>query len=785
MNANSKTQSVCDLSSPKTQGFMPNQNLESALTYAKRGWLVIPIHTPTSDGSCSCGRPECPSKGKHPRTTNGYKDGTTDEAKIRSWWSKWPNANVGIVTGAESNLVVLDVDPRHDGDKALADLEKLHTHLPKTALVHTGGNGFHHLFLHPGFPIKNKVGVAPGLDIRGDGGLIVAAPSLHQSGNHYEWDENCRPETVELAPLPTWLLELMSSDKKKSEISKPDSAPSSGDQIPEGQRNPALFALGSSLRAKGLGDDAIYAALRVENSRLCNPPLDEAEVASIAKSVARYEQGDLPAGTTWSKIEPFNKPSLPSLPISILPGYLKDLVTTISNSTETPPELAFSLTLVVIGTAASRTYAVEVRPHYTETTNVWALCPLETGNRKSPVYRHCVEPLIDWENRKAKEYEPKIAEAKARRAAEEELIAIKKKQLARADADIDKVTEELVALGAKVPEIPRVPRILAGDITAEQLGVALYENNEKLGILSDEGGIFATMAGRYSNGIPNIDVFLSAFSGAPTRVDRRSREPVRLDLPTLSIGIAPQPSVLMDLLSTDEFRNRGLLARFIYLVPESKVGYRQATTSDVPATVKDQFRLHVHALLDQQPTYGTNGEVWPLRLRFSQAARTAWEENFNKLEIRMREGGDLESVKDWVCKLPGNTARIAGILHLVEHSGNAKPETVEVSLDTVSKAIQIAEVLVAHAKAVFHAEAINPEVQKAKRVIRWIKENKIQRFTFRDCHHALQGTFRNRAELEPVLRSLEDRYYIRMNNDRLNRAGRPKEVFEVNPAVHA
>jgi hypothetical protein len=176
--------------------FMNNQNdclmLDTALTYAQRGWAVFPLHT-IIDGRCTCGKQACSSAGKHPRTLHGVKDATTDEVTIRQWWTQWPEANIGIATGAISGLVVLDVDPRHDGDKSL---EQWRAHYGydflHTVTSHTGGGGLHLFYTHPGqsIQIQNKVGLAPGLDIRGDGGYIVAPPSLHASGQHYAWKNN-------------------------------------------------------------------------------------------------------------------------------------------------------------------------------------------------------------------------------------------------------------------------------------------------------------------------------------------------------------------------------------------------------------------------------------------------------------------------------------------------------------------------------------------------------------------------------------------------------------------
>src|SRR3990170_4168292 len=264
--------------------------LTAALDYAGRGWPVIPLHAATADG-CSCARDECSSVGKHPRTEHGLKDATTDEGVVRRWWDKWPEANVGVVTGAGAGLVVLDVDPRHGGDESLRVLGERHGRLPETATSRTGGGGHHLLFAHPGGRIKNKVNLAPGLDIRADGGYIVAPPSLHASGQKYEWDED-RDDV--LAPPPQWLLALIEGGAKKPEPSNGQRSNGDGPHaelieavIPEGARNASLASVAGTLRRLGWGEDIIGLFLKTVNEARCDPPLPDEEVAAIARRVSR------------------------------------------------------------------------------------------------------------------------------------------------------------------------------------------------------------------------------------------------------------------------------------------------------------------------------------------------------------------------------------------------------------------------------------------------------------------------------------------------------------------
>lgn len=191
---------------------------EAALSYASRGWLVLPMHSITEDGRCSCGAltdyfdfgnlPKH-AMGKHPYTEHGHKDASKSHAQIHLWWRMYPDANVAIRTGKESGLIVLDLDAKNDGYRSLTWLLNEHGPLPRTPVVQSGGGGKHYYFKHPGFEIRGRRDMRPGIDVMADGGKIVAPPSRHKSGNSYHWDIELNPDTVPLAPLPRWLLYMI------------------------------------------------------------------------------------------------------------------------------------------------------------------------------------------------------------------------------------------------------------------------------------------------------------------------------------------------------------------------------------------------------------------------------------------------------------------------------------------------------------------------------------------------------------------------------------------------
>lgn len=188
-----------------------NPRLQHALAYAELGFRVLPVHT-IRNGVCSCRKGKsCKHPGKHPRTKHGVKDATTDPEKIKRWWTQNADSNVGIATGAGSEIVVLDIDPRNNGSESLAKLVDRLGPFPPTVESLTGGGGGHLIFCHPGGHVGNSQSAEPGIDIKADGGLIVVPPSIHVSGGRYLWLSSFDPWSIRPAALPEeWLRWLQS-----------------------------------------------------------------------------------------------------------------------------------------------------------------------------------------------------------------------------------------------------------------------------------------------------------------------------------------------------------------------------------------------------------------------------------------------------------------------------------------------------------------------------------------------------------------------------------------------
>lgn len=253
----------------------PAPTRDAALAYARRGWRVFPLFEPSTKG-CSCGKADCDRAAKHPRTKHGLKDATTDEKQILDWWSKWPSANVGIATG--QGLLVIDIDVAAGGTESMARLVEEHGRLPPTPVVQTGGGGWHYL-LRAEDGLRNSQGkLGRGVDVRADGGYVVAAPSLHASGATYSWVKARSPDEVEVAEAPAWLVALLRPPPR----ALPSARPLQRDDVASAYRRAQAYLakLPPSIQGQN-GSGALWTAAQAMVRGFCLPAADALEILAV------------------------------------------------------------------------------------------------------------------------------------------------------------------------------------------------------------------------------------------------------------------------------------------------------------------------------------------------------------------------------------------------------------------------------------------------------------------------------------------------------------------------
>ncbi|WP_436525337.1 DUF3987 domain-containing protein [Actinoplanes sp. HUAS TT8] len=515
-------------------------------------------------------------------------------------------------------------------------------------------------------------------------------------------------------------------------------------------------------------------------SRLAASGANVAEL--VATGRAMLDDADVPGG--WPALIPLGRGRhLPTFPADLLPGWLAEHVRAVAEFTQTPADLAGSLALACLSTAAGGRAEVEVRGSWREPTNLYTVVVLPPGSRKSAVFAAMVAPILAAEKAMIERTAPAIIEAElaakvAGKAAEKASIAAANADGSGRDTAIAEATA--AAMNAEAITVPVKPRLVADDVTSETAASLLAEQGGRLAVLSPEGGIFATIAGRYS-GTPNLEVFLKGHAGDLMRVDRRSREAEHVDKPALTMGLAVQPEILRDIAGMPGFRGLGLLARILFAVPENTVGRRRIGTDPIPTEVAAAYQANLHSLV-----LSLAGWTDPAVLVLATEANERVLDIERQVEPRLAPGGAWAHIVDWGSKYTGAVVRIAGLLHLAENPNAGWPGTI--TAETLDRAARIGEFYAAHALGAFDDMGADVATRNARHVLAWIERTGTTALTKRELFRAVQcAQIKTMADLDPALAVLEAHGYLRpLDPPAPKRTGGrpPSPSYLVHPEVH-
>jgi hypothetical protein len=518
--------------------------------------------------------------------------------------------------------------------------------------------------------------------------------------------------------------------------------------------------------------------------RLANSDADPAMLAHLAGELADTTTAH--GGRGWDSPVPFGVTgNLPVFPVEVLPDWLGEYVAAVATATQTPPDLAGMLALAVLATVTAGAVEVEPRPGWREPLCLFIAVGMDAGTRKSSVFAALTHPVAEFEREQAAAALPGITETAVLRRIADQAAATAEAAAGKAPASHqEEARAEAIARAAEASSltVPPVPRWLVDDATPEALA-GLLATYGRIALLSPEGDVFDQMAGRYNQQAgPNLGVYLKGHAGDLLKVDRRGRPPEYVERPCLTIGLTVQPEVLRGLAGRPGFGGRGLLARFLYSLPASLVGRRRSGAPPVPKVVADRYALELHALAASLGApAGDNG---PAVLTLDPQAGELLLAYERDLEPRLAaDRGDLAHLVGWAAKLAGATCRLAALLHLASHlrDGWAQP----ISPDTLAGAIQLADYLIVHARAVFDLMGTDPQLDDARWLLDWISRTGQAQFTRRDAHHAApRGRFPKATDLDLALALLEEHGWLRrVDADSPGpKGGRPPSPrFLVNP----
>jgi Bifunctional DNA primase/polymerase, N-terminal/Protein of unknown function (DUF3987) len=646
---------------------------EAALGLARAGWLVFPCHHHAGEGRCSCGHVLCNSPAKHPRTANGLKDASSDPAQVMAWWAKWPDANVGIRTGG--GTFVVDVDGEA-GWEFLKERE-----VPATLSARTG-RGVHLYFYAPeGVAVRNRAKVGPELDVRGDGGYVLAPPSEHASGAVYEWVD---PE-ADIAEAPGWLVELV---REREVPERPSDIPRNsfpGDVTPyaraalegevervlgavEGSRNDTLntaaFALGQlvaagalpesateALRdaalAVGLGeretDQTLRSGLEAGKRQPRDIPEPRNEVrggtskgpprpSSVSGSPVSPDDvtAEAVGGIVAGPFEPEQRtangnghlvPARVEYPLGVWPGQVAEFIEATAHSVCVAPEAVGTCVLAVAAGAIGHARWLAVKDDWVERPGIYAGLVAASGERKSPAIRAAAAPLE----------------------------AIQAEHIARWKREVEEWESTPGRKGK-----PELSGPLMKDVTTEAVAGALMSHPRGVILLRDELVGLVRSFGQYKGGKgDDRQKWLEAWGGGTMLIRRRGSDPIAIEHPCLSVLGGIQPAVFDGLRAEDD----GLAERFLYDVMPT-VPLRASTPAvsrqvrgTWEAIVRELYRLSAREVACEAEGCLTEARQRALDAR--AAAPRALRSYFGKGEAHLARLAVVLATVDEVCGGPG------------------------------------------------------------------------------------------------------------------------------------
>lgn len=493
----------------------------------------------------------------------------------------------------------------------------------------------------------------------------------------------------------------------------------------------------------------------------------------------------MPNADGWEPPISFDEADLPPFPCEALPPPLREFVLTLAEASQTPPDMSALMSLAACATVAAKRAIVVVKEDYREPLNLYVAVMADSGDRKSQIYRAVVEPLRAHDKAERARMKPIIAAAEQRfrlsekrlRAAEEAVVKAKSaNERERAQLEAQDLAEQHVQLA-----VPAPPRLIADDATPEALTSLIAQQGGRMALLSSEGGIFDIMS-RYTNGVPNLNVYLKGHTAEDLLVDRKGRPSETVEEAALTVGIMIQPRVFQALSERPVLRDAGLLARFLYALPRTRVGERVFNAHSLPLALRQRYASFIDSL------FALNADGPQFEIPLSRAAFSAWCSFGEEVEPQLGEFGTLGTIKDWGSKLTGAVVRIAGLLTLAARAENPLLP-LEVSERSFHAAATIGRYLIPHALAAFSALGANEVVEDAKMILRCVDRRGWQRFTRRDLHQSVrrQERFKDPENLDRPLKLLVDRQVLRPTEaPKKPGPGRPSSSsYDVNPLYRA
>lgn len=480
----------------------------------------------------------------------------------------------------------------------------------------------------------------------------------------------------------------------------------------------------------------------------------------------------------WDDLVNFEYDEVLPFPKNVFPQWLESYIDQVAQSTQTPREMAAMGAFTALSIATAKKFNVNVYGDWKEPMNTYLLTLMPPSSKKSQVFNNMMKPITDYQKDDREYMRPKIRDSQDDIEIKEKRIAALKKRMSEPKkGDSLKETEENLKFAKddlEDTEELTEPTYFADDVTSEVLEKLLQENNEKLGIISAEGGLFSNIQGRYSDAT-NYDVYLKGHPADRLSAHRLTRDAVELDAPHLTVGVFAQPSVIQDI--PRALFDKGLMARFLYSLPTDNRGERQIRPQQIDEQTANEYYQNIKSLMRINED--------DVSLKMSRAADLKVQLLQEEIEHRQSEGEDLrenEDIESWAGKLAGQLMRLAGLIHMSEILTDKDYEIKESTIESIEK---LKEYFITHMKKAFNVSNSDERTQSAKYLMqRMLDKHEEGTLKRQKLWQQVKRKFNTAKELDSTLQLLEDRSYIKVVEFKTDdRGGRPFKIIVINPTL--
>lgn len=561
-----------------------------------------------------------------------------------------------------------------------------------------------------------------------------------------------------------------------------------GETIPEGSRNKTMHSIALKLLTRyGLCSESLDKYR--EASTKCSPPLENDELNTIWKSALKYykviksQKDYIPpeqfTNDSWDKLVPLDEVVLPAFPIDALPEVLRNYVSDVAESTQTPIDMAGVASLALMSIAMQPRYKIIGKSDWEEQLSLYCMIVAEPSDRKSAVFNQIIKVIQSFEADYNERHSIDVLKSQ-----EEHSSLEKRYKKATKDYENGKITkdeyDEAFSKYSSHKVINPISLTL-DDVTSESLTNEIESQDGCIALVSSEGGIFDILSGSYTN-FPNIDIFLKGYSGDFIKVSRIGRPSLYVKNPRLTILLTVQPKVLENVVNNGTFTGRGLSARFLYSVPKSLVGSRRFETKPIDFDNKKRFSDLIHEILNEPRTVTKF-------ISLSDDAYSLLKDYYESFESRLIT--DLKEIGGWAGKLVGNILRISA---LITRARNVKydaflytPSTDDsaewmVQKEDMENAIRLGDYFLEHARYAFDFMDDSTIKKQALNFLEKLKVSKVNEISFRDACRTTK--FMNKKDkATAVITLLVDNGYLR-EKPGTSRTHNRGTIYEVNPAIY-